>query len=397
MLLRACAAGIVVTVCLVSVAGACSDAIAEPPPAFEVSADVRIPTTSVDSQLGNVVVAAREHGAQAALRTARTNGLDTVSGRIRVVVEATPADARDALAARGGIVQATAGELTEALVPVGSIAAVSAARGVEQVRAPYAAFTLGIDSEGIASVDGRCLAHGRCEGSRLRRSRSSTSASHGLAGRQSSRRAAGRVDDRRLLRRRRWALRQEHGTAVAEIVHEMAPDAQLYADLRRLRGRPCERRPPTRRRTESRSSTTRSAGTTPARGDGTGAAGTPDAIVAAARADGHPLGERGRERRRRSTGAARTPTQTPTTSTTSPAPTKETRFVLFAGEEVCGFLKWDAWPTTRQDYDLYLVDEADGVAVEPSPSTTSRTGRCRRPKSLCYTNSDRRVARLHVL
>ena len=74
---------------------------------LRAAADLGAPSTvhaddRLDSQLGNVVATARQQGAQAALRTARANGLDTVSGRIRVVVEATPADARDAVAARGG-------------------------------------------------------------------------------------------------------------------------------------------------------------------------------------------------------------------------------------------------------------------------------------------------------
>ena len=282
VLLRACAAGIAVTACLVPVAGARSDAISEPPPAFEVSPTAHT-DDRLDSQLGNVVVAAREHGAQAALRTARTNGLDTVSGRIRVVVEATPVDARDALAARGGIVQATAGELTEALVPVGSIAAVSAARGVEQVRAPYAAFTLGTESEGIESVEADAWHTAGAKGSGAKVAIIDLGFA-GLAGRQSAGELPAGLTTVDYCGGSMGAP-EEHGTAVAEIVHEMAPDAQLYAicvdsevDL------------------ANASAYAKAHGITivnhsvgwynTSRGDGTGAAGTPDAIVAAARADG---------------------------------------------------------------------------------------------------------------
>ena len=76
-----------------------------------------------------------------------------------------------------------------------------------------------------------------------------------------------------------------HGAGVAELVHQMAPAAQLYlicVDSEVGSPSPNRRRSPT----ASRSSTTRSAWFNTSRGDGPGGAGTPDAIVADARAHG---------------------------------------------------------------------------------------------------------------
>ena len=145
-------------------------------------------------------------------------------------------------------------------------------------------------------------------------------------------------------------------------------------------------RRPTRRPTGSRSSTTQSAGTTPprrrhrrrrdARRD-----------CRVARADGI-LWVNAAGNAARSTGAA--PTRSVARLSQLCRHRRRHSIVLYAGEEFCGFLKWDAWPTTRQDYDLYLIDDEMGALT--SPRTTSRTARCRRPNpSASRTRSARRT------
>ena len=156
LLLRACATGMAAAICLVPAAVAQPDVGIEPRPTREKGARSHS-DDHIDSQLA-AVVAARAHGTQAALRTARANGLETVQGRIRVVLEASSVDARSAVAAGGGIVEATAGGLIEALLPAGSIEAVSTARGVERVRAPYPAYTLGHRQRGHRVDEGGRLA-----------------------------------------------------------------------------------------------------------------------------------------------------------------------------------------------------------------------------------------------
>ena len=128
----------------------------------------------------------------------------------------------------------------------------------------------------------------------------------------------------------------------------------------------------------SRSSTTPSAGSTPAA-----------ATAAAARHAGrdrrrrarqrHPLGQRGRERGQR---ALERHVHRPDgdRSTTSPARQRNTVF-LAAGEQICGFLKWDAWPTTPGLRPVLSRSATCDrrVAVRRDPSTTrQRDGADRR-------------------
>ena len=59
--------------------------------------------------------------------------------------------------------------------------------------------------------------------------------------------------------------------------------------------------------------------------------------------------------------------------------------MLFPGEEVCGFLKWDAWPTTREDYDLHLVRDAIG-ALETISADDQQNGPLTPTEAICFTN-----------
>ena len=54
---------------------------------------------------------------------------------------------------------------------------------------------------------------------------------------------------------------------------------------------------------------------------------------------------------------------------------------LHAGDMVCGMLSWDAWPATGDDYDLYLYRDGLGVAG----SNDAQTGSEPPTESFCYT------------
>src|SRR5206468_3225270 len=89
------------------------------------------------------------------------------------------------------------------------------------------------------------------------------------------------------------------------------------------------------------------------RGDGTGGAGTPDAIVASARASGilwaNAAGNYGQ------THWSGTFTDANGNKFHEFAPGDElNRVGVAVGGTVCAFLKWDAWPRTVQDFDLIL-------------------------------------------
>ena len=392
LLLRACATGMAAAICLVPAAVAQPDVGIEPRPTREKGARSHS-DDHIDSQLA-AVVAARAHGTQAALRAARANGLETVQGRIRVVLEASSVEARSAVAAGGGIVEATAGGLTEALLPAGSIEAVSTARGVERVRAPYPAYALGIriDSEGIASTAANAWQARGVLGAGAKVAIIDLGFA-GLAGRQSAGELPADMTAVDYCGGSMGGL-EAHGTAVAEIVHEMAPAAQLYAicvdtevDLANAAAYAVA---------HDITIVNHSVGWfNSSRGDGSGEAGTPDAIVAAASDDGILwVNAAGNAAEEHWSGTWSDPDGN--SSHNFSGTDEGNSLELYPGEEICAYLKWDAWPTTQQDFDFYLVNDADGVAV--AGSEEDQQGATLPPtEALCYANDSGAMQKLSVL
>ena len=62
--------------------------------------------------------------------------------------------------------------------------------------------------------------------------------------------------------------------------------------------------------------------------------------------------------------------------------------VIQSGEQGCAFLKWDRWPLTSDDFDLYLVRMSDNQIVDASLSDQS-SGLAPPTEELCYTNPGR--------
>src|SRR5207248_148477 len=61
------------------------------------------------------------------------------------------------------------------------------------------------------------------------------------------------------------------------------------------------------------------------------------------------------------------------------------------GQQTCAFLRWDGWPVTSEDFDLYLIGEGDGQVVASSTNDQSASaGAAAGPgtpvEALCYTN-----------
>ena len=185
---------------------------------------------NLDSRLDRVVHDFRAKGLAVALQSARTSHVDVAASRVEVVVEAKQGEiqaVRAALAARNAPVTRTShDDLVKVLVPV-------ARASRSSLRLP-ASRVCGFTPTPSRVRDGRRRFSHECAGDAHR-------------GRD------GRGREGRCGRRRLWrsALRQadgdlpaalttqsfcsagidgetDHGTAVAEIVHEMAPAAQLY-------------------------------------------------------------------------------------------------------------------------------------------------------------------------
>ncbi|HEY7149070.1 MAG TPA: S8 family serine peptidase [Gaiellaceae bacterium] len=145
----------------------------------------------------------------------------------------------------------------------------------------------------------------------------------------------------------------DHGTAVAEIVSEIAPAADLYLvcvrDVAGL-GRAVEYA-----RTHGIAIISHSASWfNTSRGDGLGAAGTPEGVVAAAHAAGilwvNAAGNRAQQH------WSGTFVDANANGWNEFAPGDEGNTVVIpAGSYACAALKWDDWPGSAEDYDLYFT------------------------------------------
>lgn len=369
---------LLVLICVVPVAGAQVDAGSAKPGRF-------VPPERVDknprlqSQLAVVASAARQRGAAAGLQTARAQGLATSQGKVRVMVEAPSSVARQAVAAQGGSVEDSAGALTKALVPAAAVAALSRTAGVDFVRAPFAFYPLGTESQGVAAAAASAWHAAGATGSGAKVAIIDMGFD-GLAARQASGDLPAGLTKVDFCGGSMGAP-EKHGTAVAEIVHEMAPSAQLtvicFEDELGLADALAYVK------TQDITIVNHSVRwVNTSRGDGTGAAGTPDAIVADARANGVLwVNAAGNEAQQHWSG-----TFVNDGGLNAFAPSDVTNQIdLFSGEEVCGFLKWDAWPATNQDFDLLLGRDFDGSIV--AASNGLQTGTQTPTEALCYTNT----------
>ena len=149
------------------------------------------------------------------------------AGRVRVVVESDTRSWHGRRSRRPVAPSSGAGEVSsQADVPCDSVAALDRQRSVDSVRAPYRHVEYAVSGEEVAaslapawhakSFTGKGVKVAIIDGGFV-----------GLAERQ----AAGEVPASAVTQDfcgGRFNTESEHGTAVAEIVHEIAPDAQLY-------------------------------------------------------------------------------------------------------------------------------------------------------------------------
>jgi hypothetical protein len=171
-----------------------------------------------------------------------------------------------------------------------------------------------------------------------------------------------------------------HGTGVAEIVHEMAPAAELLLICMDTEVRLAQA--VDFAKSQGVDVINHSIGWINAgRGDGTGATGTPDATAADAAAAGILW-----------VNAAGNQATTHWSGTFVDAGEDwhafapgdaGNSFQLEAGAGVCAALKWDDWPSTDQDFDLYIVDP-DGYIV--AGSETEQTGAQAPTEIACFDN-----------
>ncbi len=313
-----------------------------------------------------------------------------VRGVLAVEIEASdPAAARAAVRAAGGHVQRSFGRLLEARVPASGLGALGASKAVRFAREPLRPELDGIGGQGVAVT----AAAGWHEAGYTGRGVKVAVIDGGFGG-LSRRQAEGELPSS--LKRLNLCskggydgpMAVEHGTAVAEIVHEMAPGAQLHlicvdtlvglakaAAYARAHGIAVVNHSVSWFNT--------------GRGDGSGGPTTPDAIVARAAAAGilwvNSAGNRGRQH----WSGAFTDADADGWHEFAPGDEGNT-IVLGRYEGGCIRLKWDEWPASASDYDLHLVradaSVSDNRGAIVASSRNAQTGTQPPTEQLCFSN-----------
>jgi Ca2+-binding RTX toxin-like protein len=176
-----------------------------------------------------------------------------------------------------------------------------------------------------------------------------------------------------------------HGTEVAEIVHDMAPSAQLYlvcADSTADLFEAVAYAEANGIRIISRSVGSFNSG----RGDGTGAAGSPDAAVAEAVSHGILWVNSAGNYARSHWGGAWSPSSDATTAGSLDWGGGDTTNAVTIAQDTtqCIYLKWDDWPVS--DVDLALVLRESGASSDILASDDPQTGSQPPIEHLCVTN-----------
>lgn len=302
---------------------------------------------------------------------------------VRVEISARrPAAARALVARLGGRVEASYGRLIEAVVPPAAVQTLGQSRAVQYAREPIRAVPEAVRGEGVATTG--ALAWHR---SGLRGAGAKVAIIDlGFRGWRDSRRngdlpastvavdfCSGGLDG---------PIAVNHGTAVAEIVAEMAPAARIYlicAQTVAALGQAKDYARAQGIHIVNHSASWFNVG----RGDDTGGLETPTGIVADARAAGilwvNAAGNRAQQH------WSGTFSDLDADSWTEFAPGDEGNTIwLGANQQTCVALRWDSWPVTALDYDLYLT-RANGTTA--ASSSNEQSGSQPPTELICHVNT----------
>lgn len=341
--------------------------------------------TRIDSSLAQTIRASQAGGRSQAIDAARLRGLAVSNQMVRAIVETNSGGlsaARTAITRAGGAVEGEYATLIQALLPPAGIEQVANDPAVRYVRTPARQNRDAVAGEGVTASGATAWHTAGLTGQGVKVG----IIDFGFTG-YPARQTAGdlpatltAVDNCN-----GWITLPggEHGAAVAEVVHEMAPSAQLYllcVDTEVQLGLAKDYA-----KANGISILVMSASWfNTSRGDATGSATSPSGIVADARANGilwvNSIGNRAQQHW---TGAY-SDTDGDGAHNFTAADNANTIF-LPAGETTCVSLKWDDWPASSQDYDLEITISATGVVV--ASSTNFQTGAQAPIEDRCYTNN----------
>jgi subtilisin family serine protease len=307
-----------------------------------------------------------------------TGPLRTHSGLVRMVVETSrPGVLRAGVRAAGGHVERSWNALVQVTVPAAAVSSLAELDGVGVVRPPLPLVEHAINGEEVGAslasswhqsgLTGRGVKVAVIDGGFA-----------GLARHQASGDLPANVVTRDFCAGDLRAA-TDHGTAVAQIVHEMAPDAQLYllciatdVDLAAAEAFA---------ESQGVQVINLSAGFYNAgRGDGDGPVG---AIAADARAAGILwVNSAGNDAQTHWSGTF-TDINGDRIHEFGPGDIGNT-FLWEDDSVVCGALKWDEWPAGASDFDLFLIVSSTGQLV--GGSVWSQTGTQPPTEGACLSN-----------
>jgi hypothetical protein len=344
-----------------------------------------------DSQVAAVVASVGSSGPAAALSVARTNSLAVSGDSVLVIVEASDlARAETSVTASGAKIEGSAGNLVQILATPTELAGLLSAPGVDYVRAPlpHVADAVPVTDEAVTSTNAGGLQAVGDNGAGVKIAVIDVGFA-GLAAAQGTGdlpTVTGPINDCE-----GNVKGTNHGTAVAEIVHKMAPAAQLYlycigteVDLATAEGQ------------------VKAAGIkivnhsvswfNDGRGDGTSPAGMPDATVKDANTHGILwVNSAGDYAQQHWSGTFQNNGSGDNLFATGDIGND---FTVPLGDHVCAYLKWDNWPASSQDYDLFLVQKSSGAIF--GQSTNTQNGSQAPIESACMINTNTTNDAIHT-
>ena len=332
-----------------------------------------------------LVARAAASGVQDPVDVARARGIGIVGNRlVRVVVESSGprSSAVTAVRAVGGTVEAEYEDLVQALVAPGVLDRLAGDPAVAYVRQPARPIPDAVAGEGVAA-SGASVWHAQGFTGQNVKVGVIDSGFTGYPTRVAQGDLPANVTVIDFCGGQVTPPGGEHGTAVAEIVYEMAPGIQLYllcVDTEVNLGQAKDYAKANGITVVAMSVSWFNT----SRGDGSGGPSTPNGIVADARANGILWVNSAGNRAQQHYSASFNDSDGNLNHNYSPTDNGNTIF-LSVGQDVCVFLRWDNWPATNQDFDLFLSISSSGTVVAQSAGLQNGT---QEPvEQLCYTNT----------
>ncbi len=325
------------------------------------------PASQLDPTLQRVSSAAARPAR--ALELARAENLEVEGGAVRVVLATRSTQAARAVEAAGGDVEGSYGSLVQALVPPEQLAPLAARPDVLRIERPAEFAPAAVSGEGIAFLGADRAQAAGFDGAGVSIAIFDSSFA-GYTDRQASGDLPAQVTTRSFCASGMTAG-SGHGTAVAEIVHEVAPAAELHLvcvntilDLRRAKDYAVD----------LGIDVINMSGGFYSSGDGNGTgtgvfADLPDGIAREARSNGIIwVNASGNEALTHWSGTFADPDEDGVLDFASGD--EGNTFLVGAGRTVCAHARWQAWTGAYSDFDLYLTSSSGGVVAASQADQT---------------------------